>query len=217
MSNKLRGTIPKYHMKSYSRPSITSDIFHLYRWWVSDKWWSHNFQENLTAIRRFSATSSGILCHRNPVSYHRNPVPFSVITGDVHNGKAQRVSLLYVPLLCSGNFPKNTKCFGTWTLVMLTKIKYIYYTLTISRDSAVGIATGWGLDDRGVGVRVPIGDRFFPFYVVQTGSWAQTASYPIGTAGVKRSWNETDHLPPTNAEVKKTWIYTSTSPYISMG
>jgi hypothetical protein len=28
-----------------------------------------------------------------------------------------------------------------------------------SRDSAVGIATGYGLDDRGVGVRVPVGSR----------------------------------------------------------
>jgi hypothetical protein len=26
-----------------------------------------------------------------------------------------------------------------------------------SRDSSVGIATGYGLDDRGVGVRVPVG------------------------------------------------------------
>jgi hypothetical protein len=30
-----------------------------------------------------------------------------------------------------------------------------------SRDSAVGIATGYGLDDRGVGVRVPLGSRIF--------------------------------------------------------
>jgi hypothetical protein len=30
-----------------------------------------------------------------------------------------------------------------------------------SRDSAVGIATGYGLDDRGVGVRVPVGSRIF--------------------------------------------------------
>jgi hypothetical protein len=28
---------------------------------------------------------------------------------------------------------------------------------TWSRDSAVGIATGYGLDDRGVGVRFPVG------------------------------------------------------------
>jgi hypothetical protein len=30
-----------------------------------------------------------------------------------------------------------------------------------SRDSAVGIATGYGLNDRGFGVRVPIGSRVF--------------------------------------------------------
>jgi hypothetical protein len=31
----------------------------------------------------------------------------------------------------------------------------------ICQDSAVGIATGYGLDDRGVGVRVPVGSRIF--------------------------------------------------------
>jgi hypothetical protein len=31
----------------------------------------------------------------------------------------------------------------------------------VSRDCAVGIATGYGLDDKGVGVRVPVGARFF--------------------------------------------------------
>jgi hypothetical protein len=30
-----------------------------------------------------------------------------------------------------------------------------------SRDSAVGIATGYGLDDQGVGVLVPVGARIF--------------------------------------------------------
>jgi hypothetical protein len=29
------------------------------------------------------------------------------------------------------------------------------------RDNVVGIATGYGLDERGVGVRVPIGSRIF--------------------------------------------------------
>jgi hypothetical protein len=33
--------------------------------------------------------------------------------------------------------------------------------LNLSRDSSVGIATGYGLDDRGVGVRVPVGSRIF--------------------------------------------------------
>jgi hypothetical protein len=30
-----------------------------------------------------------------------------------------------------------------------------------SRDSVVGIATGYGLDDRGIGVQIPIGSRIF--------------------------------------------------------
>jgi hypothetical protein len=30
-----------------------------------------------------------------------------------------------------------------------------------SRDSAVGIATGYGLDNQGVGFRVPVGARIF--------------------------------------------------------
>jgi hypothetical protein len=35
------------------------------------------------------------------------------------------------------------------------------YVLDRSRDSAVGLATGYGLDDRGVGVRVSVGSRIF--------------------------------------------------------
>jgi hypothetical protein len=34
-------------------------------------------------------------------------------------------------------------------------------TTLVSRDSAVGIVTGYWLDDRGVGVRVPVGSRIF--------------------------------------------------------
>jgi hypothetical protein len=34
--------------------------------------------------------------------------------------------------------------------------------LVRSRDSAVGIATGYRLDDRGFGGRIPVGSRIFP-------------------------------------------------------
>jgi hypothetical protein len=36
-----------------------------------------------------------------------------------------------------------------------------YQIPLMSRDSVVGIATSYGLDDRGVGVRVPVGSRIF--------------------------------------------------------
>jgi hypothetical protein len=74
--------------------------------------------------------------------------------------------------------------------------------------SAVGTATGYGLDDRNIAL-----------HVVQTGSGVHP-TYPMGTGGsfpgVKRQGRETDHSPSTSAEVKKTWIYTSTPPYIFM-
>jgi hypothetical protein len=50
------------------------------------------------------------------------------------------------------------------------------YILARSRDSAVGIATDYGLDGRGVGVRVPIWARCFS-------SPRRPASYPMGAAG----------------------------------
>jgi hypothetical protein len=81
------------------------------------------------------------------------------------------------------------------------------------RDSAVGIATGYGLDGRGVGVRVPVGERFFspprppdrlrgPPSLLSNGYWG------LLSPGVKRPGREADHLPPTIAEVKNTCIYT---------
>jgi hypothetical protein len=39
----------------------------------------------------------------------------------------------------------------------------IYFLGNEIRDSVVGIATGYGLDDRGVGVRAPIESRIFSY------------------------------------------------------
>jgi hypothetical protein len=45
------------------------------------------------------------------------------------------------------------------------------------------IATGHGLNDRGVRVRVPARERFLPLHVVHTGSGAHPASYPKSVRG----------------------------------
>jgi hypothetical protein len=53
-----------------------------------------------------------------------------------------------------------------------------------SRDSSVGIALGYGLDDRDSRVRFPAGDGNFSLHHrVQNGSGAHPASYPMGTRG----------------------------------
>jgi hypothetical protein len=81
------------------------------------------------------------------------------------------------------------------------------------RDSVVGIATSYRLDDRGVGVRVPVRPRIFssprrpdrlwgPPYLVSSGNlWL--------FSGFKRPGREADQSPPASAQVKKIWIYTS--------
>jgi hypothetical protein len=83
----------------------------------------------------------------------------------------------------------------------------------VSRDSIVGIGTGHGLDDRGIGVRVPVGSRIFSTSsrpALGSGQppiqWVPGALCP----GLKGQGHEADHTPPTIAEVKKMWIYTST-------
>jgi hypothetical protein len=71
----------------------------------------------------------------------------------------------------------------------------------------VGIALGYGVDDRGSRVRFPPrAGNFSLYHRVQNGSGAHTASYPMGTRGfflgVKRPGRETDHS-PSSAEVKE--------------
>jgi hypothetical protein len=83
---------------------------------------------------------------------------------------------------------------------------------TKSRDSAVGIATDYGLDNRGVGVPSPFEVKNVLPQAGKTGSGAHQASYSMGTGGsfpaVKRQGREADHSPTTSAEVNKTYIYT---------
>jgi hypothetical protein len=47
--------------------------------------------------------------------------------------------------------------------------------------SSVGIAISYGLDDRGVGVRVPVGSRIF--LSPRRPDWLWGPPYPMGTGG----------------------------------
>jgi hypothetical protein len=56
-----------------------------------------------------------------------------------------------------GAIPPPHQAFMAYSL-----IKIIKYTGNVrSRDSVVDMATDYGLDDQGVGVRVPVGSRIF--------------------------------------------------------
>jgi hypothetical protein len=91
-----------------------------------------------------------------------------------------------------------------------------------SRDGAVCIATGYGLDDRGVGVRVPVESRILFSPRRPDRLWGPAQPPPIQwvpealSPGVKRSGREADYSPPASADFKKMWIYISTPPHAFM-
>jgi hypothetical protein len=92
--------------------------------------------------------------------------------------------------------------------VMLVSFLYIYNKK--SHDSSVGIALGYGLEDRGSRVQFCAGaGNFSLHHRVQNGSGAHPASNPMGTKGsfpgVKRPGREADHSPPSSDEVKE-WV-----------
>jgi hypothetical protein len=89
------------------------------------------------------------------------------------------------------------------------RVLYLYIASRLW-NSVVGIAAGYGLDDRGVGVRVPVGSRMFS----PTGSGVQ----PIPIQWIPETLTPGgDHSPPASAKVKKMRTCTSTPPYALMG
>jgi hypothetical protein len=110
------------------------------------------------------------------------------------------------------------RCAFFESLLPATKYFEILH-LYIRRDSVVGIASDYGLDDQGVRVRVPVGPRMFS----KSSRPALGSTQPpiqwvpgVFSSGVKRPGCEADHSLPASAEVKKMWIYTSTTSYAFM-
>jgi hypothetical protein len=77
-------------------------------------------------------------------------------------------------------------------------------SLITSRDSSVGIVTGYWLDGRG---SVPVRDKILPFSITSKSAlgltqpaiqWVSGTLYP----GVKRQGREAHHSSPTSAEVE---------------
>jgi hypothetical protein len=89
-------------------------------------------------------------------------------------------------------------------------------TLHGRRDSSVGIATGYGLGGRGVGVRVAVGAKSFSLSASSRPDLGPTQPPIQWVPGALSLGREADHAPPTGAEVRITWICTSTPPYALM-
>jgi hypothetical protein len=77
-----------------------------------------------------------------------------------------------------------------------------------SCDSSVGIALGYGLDERGRRVPFPGGaGKYSRHHRDPIDAGAHPASYAMGTRGSfpggKAAWREDDHSPPSSAGVKE--------------
>jgi hypothetical protein len=72
-----------------------------------------------------------------------------------------------------------------WTQLPTSAVFNTEFRLSmLSRDNLVGIAPGYGLDDRGSRVQFPVRAGNFSLHQrVQNGSGAHPASYPMGTRG----------------------------------
>jgi hypothetical protein len=97
-----------------------------------------------------------------------------------------------------------------------------YQEVDVSRDSVIGIASSYGLDDQEFGVLVPVGLRIFSSPSRSGRLWGppnflSNRYRGICSTGVKRQRPETDHSPPTSTVVKKMWTYTPIPPYLSTG
>jgi hypothetical protein len=79
----------------------------------------------------------------------------------------------------------SPKVQNAWSYT--TTLPYVFMTWYLVKhksDSSVGIALGYGMDDRGSRVRFPAGvGNFSVHHRVQNGSGAHPASYPMGTRG----------------------------------
>jgi hypothetical protein len=134
-----------------------------------------NLRPNSKTIPRYAVHSvSSDIYSRFP---HRDPGYSSVYIHRVH---------VHVQL---PQWEMLNRCEQQYHVVTLFQFgiylkRFCKFLFTESRDSSVGIAMGYGLDDRGSRVRFPAGaGNFSLHHRVQNGSGVHPAPYPMGTRG----------------------------------
>jgi hypothetical protein len=119
---------------------------------------------HLTWIAHFTRRLVAIMVLLMTEMKYRNDMTSNDVTirNELHDNRSIRysdVSRWVMDRGCTSRARKEEICeVGT---VKITQV-YIYTVIVISsRDGVVGIATSYELDDRGVGVRIPVGWRIF--------------------------------------------------------
>jgi hypothetical protein len=107
---------------------------------------------------RLGITSNGRLCFSSLGEFQDMLRQVYGRTGNCVINKFIAMSAFWFVTPCSSvggkqNFLRNAQ----------PQVSLLRHVLLYCRDSSVGIATSYGLDDRGVRVRVPVGSRIFCF------------------------------------------------------
>jgi hypothetical protein len=127
-------------------------------------------------------------------------------------------------LLQNSRYPWDSNHISSEYGLILKKVRWHIFcsnvidsvNVILNRDIAGVIATGYGLDGRGIGVQVPIGERLFssprrPHRLSDPHSFVSNEYRGIFTRA-KRPRREAHHSPSTSAKVKNTFFYIFTYP-----
>jgi hypothetical protein len=137
-----------------------------------------------------------------------------------HHNVSSFKKMLQVPVFATEDYKRTTysrlKASGILRKPIQTEAiarhdpgcqKNTWSAKTHQHDS--GTAIGYGLDDKRVGVRVPVGARIYTSPCRPDPRPKRVLGAP--SPGLKWLGDEDDHSSPTTAEVKKMWLYTPTS------
>jgi hypothetical protein len=109
----------------------------------------------------------------------------TVSLNKIQTNKHNLLHLHYAGQLVNNAFLGNNRCSSGGERYFMMLPIFIHYMPSnlVSRDSSVDTAIGYGLDGRGVGVRVPVGSRIFSSPCRPYRLWGPPTSYPMGTEG----------------------------------
>jgi hypothetical protein len=126
--------------------------------------------------------------------------------------KSDQQLLKYVCAPCNYIFIKSNQRRLRLYDVLTGKINLCHSSQSIMRAACISgvyrtMNTGYGLDDRGLGVRVSVGSRIFSSPRHPHRLWGPSNllsnGYRDSFPGVKLQGRDADHSPPTSAEIKK--------------
>jgi hypothetical protein len=145
-----------------------------------------------------------VLCQ---VTNYMNEYVNCSMWNETFNTRKYHLSFIAYLVLRGGNWRKCRKCTSILIAVLCCSVTVAPLLCVVSMITS----TGYGLQDRGVGVWVPEVSRGFFSLQSPDRLWGPPRLYPKSTAtvypGINQPEREVDCSPPTTVEFKKMWTY----------